>query len=111
MPFCDFCEAEFDSMGVLARHIKKMHGVAAREAEPQKGAQPCPICGLRLPWTIANSQQLTVCPRCLSWYYLDNGNLEQPPPERCINERLRLPCTAPEHKYYYEQYMKKQEAV
>jgi len=104
MPFCDYCEEEFDNMSALARHIKKVHGQVAVKKEAEGDTHACPVCLLKQKWTSAIAQNLAVCPRCLTWYMLDSGKLAQPPPERCVAERLGFPCTAPEHKKYWRLY-------
>jgi len=108
---CYECGEEVDDILALGRHINDVHKNFREKRKGKKSTtgregdtHACPVCLLILKWTTATSQQLTVCPVCLTWYWLDSGNLEQPPPEKCVSERSGDPCEAPEHNKYYRLY-------
>lgn len=108
MPYCDYCEEEFDNIAALARHIKKVHSPATVKKKEEGDTKPCPVCEFKLKWTTATSRQLTVCPRCLCWYYLDSGQLFQPPPEKCMAEQAGEPCPNIQHQVYYKRWQESQ---
>ena len=102
---CKYCDEEFDDILALGRHIGSKHR-GEKETPVKRDHYPCPVCFFQQTWTTpVPGHPLTVCPQCLAWYDEVTGALVQPPPEKCIYERSGLPCKAPMHKYYYEQYM------
>jgi hypothetical protein len=124
MPRCLFCGHGFPSDAALAGHVKKRH-LTESQRSGNVGASPltdeeivaaalpksshqaaCPICSLKLPYTtITDDNDRTVCPRCLAQYEQRTDVLVSPPPEECVAEKLGRPCSAPEHKKYYAEYV------
>lgn len=107
---CKHCGETFDDALSLGRHIRHKHHKQKEEPGDTKKVI-CPVCDFVIPggWG-PDSMDLTVCERCLCFFNSRTGELEKPPPEKCVAELAGLPCPNPQHKVYYRRYVESEQA-